>query len=318
MFLKNKMGCLKLSYGEKKYTGLKVVYNALYENGNNCTGAYRFGFNGQEKDDEIAGAGNIMTAEFWEYDSRTGRRWNTDPKMNVWEGSYVTFGDNPITNIDPNGDKWGKPGNEKQAKQDKAQADKLRSSFSAQEQQYKSEYDNLSKQAKNFSGDKTSDTYKNLVAKQQDAFVGMNDMKQAQEELTILENDANYYTFKMVYSPESGGELNPSVTKNTEGTYSYEIPFAWGSQSTGTKAHETKHAFQFSQGDMAPSFSNGSNTTSKFHQDQYKTERGAYIRQFHTSPESLIFKVNSYKDINSNYLKQFKTKDGNQVYDQIK
>ena len=32
------------------------------------TGAHSYGFNGQEKDDEIYGAGNTMTAEFWEYD----------------------------------------------------------------------------------------------------------------------------------------------------------------------------------------------------------------------------------------------------------
>lgn len=35
---------------------------------------YRYGFNGQERDDEIKGAGNSYTAEYWEYDSRTGRR----------------------------------------------------------------------------------------------------------------------------------------------------------------------------------------------------------------------------------------------------
>jgi hypothetical protein len=41
---------------------------------------YRFGFNGQEKVNEIAGVGNHNTAEFWEYDTRLGRRWNLDPK----------------------------------------------------------------------------------------------------------------------------------------------------------------------------------------------------------------------------------------------
>jgi hypothetical protein len=34
------------------------------------SGDYRYGFNGQEKDDEIAGIGNSYTAEFWQYDSR--------------------------------------------------------------------------------------------------------------------------------------------------------------------------------------------------------------------------------------------------------
>lgn len=65
---------------------------------------YRYGFNGQEKDDEIAGAGNINTAEFWEYDTRLGRRWNTDPVVKPWESPYACFSDNPIYYKDVKGD----------------------------------------------------------------------------------------------------------------------------------------------------------------------------------------------------------------------
>jgi hypothetical protein len=36
--------------------------------------AYRYGFNGMEKDVEVAGNQNIYTAAFWEYDARLGRR----------------------------------------------------------------------------------------------------------------------------------------------------------------------------------------------------------------------------------------------------
>jgi len=56
---------------------------------------YLFSFNGQERDDEIAGAGNIMTATFWEYDARLGRRWNLDPKPQVNISDYSVMGDNP-------------------------------------------------------------------------------------------------------------------------------------------------------------------------------------------------------------------------------
>jgi RHS repeat-associated protein len=65
---------------------------------------YRFHFNGQEADDEIAGKGNIMTAQFWEYDSRLGRRWNLDPVSQVNISDYAAFRNNPIVFIDPNGD----------------------------------------------------------------------------------------------------------------------------------------------------------------------------------------------------------------------
>jgi RHS repeat-associated protein len=70
-------------------------------------GEYRYGFNGQEKDDEIYGEGNSYTAEFWQYDSRLGRRWNVDPVVKHWESSYATFANNPIFFIDPNGDNAG-------------------------------------------------------------------------------------------------------------------------------------------------------------------------------------------------------------------
>jgi len=57
---------------------------------------YRFGFNGQEKDNEIYGEGKSYTAEFWQYDSRLGRRWNLDPKGEASISLYACFGDNPI------------------------------------------------------------------------------------------------------------------------------------------------------------------------------------------------------------------------------
>lgn len=66
-----------------------------------------FTFNGQERDDEVAGAGNIMTAEFWEYDTRLGRRWNLDPVDQVDISNYAVNGLNPILFTDPNGDLFG-------------------------------------------------------------------------------------------------------------------------------------------------------------------------------------------------------------------
>lgn len=38
-------------------------------------GGYRFRFNVQEQDNEVAGILNIMTTEFRMYDGRLGRRW---------------------------------------------------------------------------------------------------------------------------------------------------------------------------------------------------------------------------------------------------
>ncbi len=72
------------------------------------TGEYRYGFNGQEKDDEMAGEGNSNTAMYWQYDTRLGRRWNTDPVVKDWESPYACFANNPvcITDVDGNDSIW--------------------------------------------------------------------------------------------------------------------------------------------------------------------------------------------------------------------
>ena len=64
---------------------------------------YRFGFNGMEKDDEVKGTGNSYTAEYWQYDSRLGRRFNVDPVVKHHFSSYQTFSNNPIIFVDPLG-----------------------------------------------------------------------------------------------------------------------------------------------------------------------------------------------------------------------
>ena len=65
--------------------------------------SYRFGFNGQEKDDELLGPGNVNTTEFWEYDCRLGRRWNMDPIYLAFQSEYSCFNNNPLAFSDPFG-----------------------------------------------------------------------------------------------------------------------------------------------------------------------------------------------------------------------
>jgi len=68
------------------------------------TQGYRFGFNGMEKDDEVNGSsGSSYSAQFWQYDSRIGRRWNPDPVKKYHESSYAAFANNPIWFLDPLG-----------------------------------------------------------------------------------------------------------------------------------------------------------------------------------------------------------------------
>ena len=64
---------------------------------------YRYGFQGMQRTDALAGSGNHYTAPNWEYSPRLGRRWNTDPVVYPWQSSYATFNNNPIYFKDPSG-----------------------------------------------------------------------------------------------------------------------------------------------------------------------------------------------------------------------
>ena len=66
--------------------------------------ASRYGFNKQEKDNEISGGvGNDYTATFWEYDARIGRRFNLDTKPKEYYSPFSTFSNNHISKVDTNG-----------------------------------------------------------------------------------------------------------------------------------------------------------------------------------------------------------------------
>ena len=66
-------------------------------------GGYRYFFNGQEADNEVLGEGVSLSAEFWQYDSRLGRRWNVDPVFKEYESPYACFAGNPVWFADYNG-----------------------------------------------------------------------------------------------------------------------------------------------------------------------------------------------------------------------
>ena len=75
---------------------------------------YRYGFNGQEKSTEFV-TDNFYTAQYWEYDSKLGRRWNVDPKPTVGFSDYSVFFNNPnkfidVTGLKPTDDYYSKSG----------------------------------------------------------------------------------------------------------------------------------------------------------------------------------------------------------------
>ncbi|MFM7638349.1 MAG: RHS repeat domain-containing protein [Bacteroidota bacterium] len=66
---------------------------------------YRFGYQNQEKDDEIAGEGNAVIYKYRVHNARLGRFLSIDPLMAKYPhiSPYAAFGNNPILFIDVDG-----------------------------------------------------------------------------------------------------------------------------------------------------------------------------------------------------------------------
>ena len=66
---------------------------------------YRYGFQDQEKVDEVLGIDKFVDLGFRSLDKRLGRTWSLDPKMGVYPGnsSYSFALNTPINAIDPDG-----------------------------------------------------------------------------------------------------------------------------------------------------------------------------------------------------------------------
>ena len=70
--------------------------------------SYRYGFNGQEKDDEVKSSGNSYDFLFRIYDPRLGRFLSTDPleKEYPWNSPYAFAENRPIDGRDLEGKEW--------------------------------------------------------------------------------------------------------------------------------------------------------------------------------------------------------------------
>ena len=68
------------------------------------TNAYKYGYQGSEKDNEVNSAdGTSYTTEFRQLDPRLGRWFSVDPIFQPWQSPYTSMDNNPIGLNDPKG-----------------------------------------------------------------------------------------------------------------------------------------------------------------------------------------------------------------------
>lgn len=81
----------------------RTYEDTIFVSGHEVDMAYRYGFGGHEKVDEVKGTGNHYTAPYWEMDPRLAKRWNPDPVVKHHESPYAVLANNPILFVDPSG-----------------------------------------------------------------------------------------------------------------------------------------------------------------------------------------------------------------------
>ncbi len=92
------MGCLKLEY-QREESHLKIVHCKI-EKEESCAGVYRFGFQGQEQDNELKGNGNSVNFKYRMHDPRIGRFFAVDPLFRdyPWNSPYA-FSENKVIHM---------------------------------------------------------------------------------------------------------------------------------------------------------------------------------------------------------------------------
>jgi RHS repeat-associated protein len=230
---------LREKKGAQKKNGLDYYPGGSIMPGRSfSSGSYRYGYQGSEKDDEIAGAGNNFNTFFRQGDTRLLRWWSVDPKGSAMPGQspYNYMDGNPIWFNDPlgdyvDGDKKGKKNYKKYRKEVNARIGWLEKRINGT--------------------DPSSDKYSEL----NEQFASYN---QINSELDALEkDDKNLYFISSDVS--LGGENGSGKTAGLtyfKGMTDYEgknvrqinIDLSRETFPMSNLAHEFKHAFQFFEG----------------------------------------------------------------------
>ncbi|OYU94731.1 MAG: hypothetical protein CFE21_13650 [Bacteroidetes bacterium B1(2017)] len=225
---------------------------------------YRFGFNGQETDNEIAGIGNINAAEFWEYDARLGRRWNVDISPFTAISFYACFVNNPIVFNDILGNVIGG---------DREKVEKVKKSSQDYIESLTKEINSLNEQlSSNKLNKKERIGIQNQIGELE---TKRNEFRTVLDEIKELEEDNTTEYYIKTIDGSSGSTSYNSDIRRIEITTDGSVELT---------AHELKHGHQYFKGEI--NFLTGG---AKGYLCDINDEFQAYSRQYLFDPNSLGF-----------------------------
>lgn len=198
---------------------------------------YRFGFNTQEKDDEVAGEGNSYTAEFWQYDTRLGRRWNLDifPQINL--SDFSVLANNPIFFLDVYGDRFADRYTRRQVRK---QIRETKRQFGYQRHQMESVQKELNwyRDNPNARTESREEEITLLNITMSYMLIAMNELQNALVEIKEMKKSS------IVYRIKKWNYNGKTIKENGE------IHMYWNGKDRGQLAHELKHGFQYFNGEV--------------------------------------------------------------------
>jgi len=256
-------------------------FGSIMPGRNYASDGYRFGFNGQEKVDEIAGTGNHNTALYWEYDTRLGRRWNLDPVDQISISNYAVLANNPIWFKDPYGDTWG---DDESAEKGDELINEAKIKKDAFDEKAKSYDQKASRFMRNGKDTETSLTYKALA---QEARKGAASMQQLINDITAMGDENNPIEF--FYKKKSGTTGYTSMNKAGQVIMEYV--------SNVNAVHESTHGGQHLRGSITLLYGS-------FHNYDLTDEKEAYtVQYFFGGKMSMPFIVRNSGDITVEIIK---------------
>jgi hypothetical protein len=272
-----------------------------------------FGFNTQEKVNEIAGVGNHNTAKFWEYDTRLGRRWNLDPVDQVNISNYACLGNNPISMVDFAGNQFNKA-------EDKKLAEDTKSAIDTKAKDYRTAESADNKKMAEIQGTKSLSDISSWNRKDRNAYnrakssASLNGecasiMEKASQELEtmISVTDQNF-----AFQKSSGwnNALNTSV--QADGTILMQY------SNSANRVHELTHGHQIYKGTSGYKSNYDITDEISAYQRQFIFDPIGYDKQMPAVSIGLIggsggvqLNVSSYTDITAEYIRNIPFNEAN-------